>query len=137
MHTNRITIKMKLIAGFGVMAVVVLIVSGLALRALNASDEGFSAYVHGINARDQVAAQIRQAVDRRAIAARNLVLATDPHQVELEKNDFTQAHQDVQAHLAQLNDMLAKSNTSTEQARSLVNDINNIEAKYGPVATAI
>jgi methyl-accepting chemotaxis protein-1 (serine sensor receptor) len=137
MHTNRITIKMKLIAGFGVMAVVVLIVSGLALRALNASDEGFSAYVHGINARDQVAAQIRQAVDRRAIAARNLVLATDPHQVELEKNDVTQAHQDVQAHLAKLNDMLAKSNTSTEQARSLVNDINNIEAKYGPVATAI
>ncbi len=85
MNLKNITIKNKLIAGFGILALLVLLVAGMSLRALSASTEGFAHYVHGINARADMAAQIRTAVDRRAIAARNLVLVTKPADLELEK----------------------------------------------------
>lgn len=68
------TIKAKMLGGFGVLAAIVLIVSGMALKALSDTNDEFSRYMTGINARANVAAQARMAVDRRAIAARNLVI---------------------------------------------------------------
>ena len=72
------TIKAKMLGGFGVLAAIVLIVSGMALKALSDTNDEFSRYMTGINARANVAAQARMAVDRRAIAARNLVLVSQP-----------------------------------------------------------
>ena len=76
------SIKTKLLGGFGLLAAVVVIVSGMALKALSDTNAEFSRYMNGINARATVSAQIRTAVDRRAIAARNLVLVTKPSDVE-------------------------------------------------------
>ncbi|WP_250453510.1 methyl-accepting chemotaxis protein [Caballeronia sp. ATUFL_M2_KS44] len=137
MNLQNITIKNKLIAGFGVLAVLVVLVAGMSLRALSAATDGFAHYVHGINARADVAAEIRAAVDRRAIAARNLVLVTKPADVELEKNEALRAHADVSARLKQLNDMIAAASDTSEKARGLVADMMRVEALYGPVATNI
>ena len=71
MTLKRLTIKAKLIAGFGMLSLIVVAVSGLSLKAFSDSIDGFSSFVHGINARADMAAQVRTAVDRRAIAARN------------------------------------------------------------------
>jgi methyl-accepting chemotaxis protein len=134
---SRLTIKGKLIAAFGVLAAIVFVVSGMSLRALSVSTEGFSTYVHGISARADVAAQIRMAVDRRAIAARNLVLVTKPDDLAMEKAAVTQAHEDVQARLKQLQDMIATATDTSEKARSQVAEIARVESLYGPVALAI
>jgi methyl-accepting chemotaxis protein len=134
---KHLTIKNKLIAGFGMLSVIVVAVSGLSLKALSDSTDGFTHFVHGINARAEVAAQIRTAVDRRAIAARNLVLVTTPQDVALEKADVLRAHEDVQTNLKKLNDMLASATDTSEKARSLAAEINHVEASYGPVATDI
>jgi methyl-accepting chemotaxis protein len=123
--------------GFGVLAAIVVIISGLSLKALSDSNDQFERYVHGINARGNVAAQVRMAVDRRAVAARNLVLAVKPDDLALEKSDVERAHADVQARLGELNSMISKATDTTERARSLVADINRIEAQYGPVALDI
>ncbi|VXC75311.1 Chemotaxis protein [Burkholderia sp. 8Y] len=137
MNLRNITIKNKLIAGFGLLAVLLVLVAGMSLRALSTTTDGFAHYVHGINARADVAAQIRAAVDRRAIAARNLVLVTKPADLELEKADVERAHQDVQTRLKQLQDMIASATDASEEARSLVAEMTRVEALYGPVATAI
>ncbi|MDR5882850.1 methyl-accepting chemotaxis protein [Caballeronia sp. LZ032] len=137
MNLKNITIKTKLIAGFGILAVLVVLVAGMSLRALSVATDGFSHYVNGINARADVAAQIRTAVDRRAIAARNLVLVTKPADVEIEKEAVTRAHEDVQARLKQLRDMIASATDTSEKARSLVAEMARVETLYGPVATDI
>lgn len=137
MSLKNLTIKTKLIAGFGMLSLIVVAVSGLSLKALSDSTDGFSDYVHGINARADMVVQVRTAVDRRAIAARNLVLVTQPQDLEVEKADVTRAHEDVQADLKKLNDMTASSTDTSEKARSLVAEINRVEAAYGPVALNI
>ncbi|OAJ60414.1 chemotaxis protein [Paraburkholderia ginsengiterrae] len=137
MSLKHLTIKTKLITGFGLLSCIVVAVSGLSLKALSDSTDGFSNYVHGINARADMAVQVRTAVDRRAIAARNLVLVTTPQDLDLEKADVLRAHEDVQTDLKKLNDMIAKATDTTEKARSLVAEINRVEASYGPVALDI
>ena len=137
MNLSQMTIKAKLTTGFGVLAAIVVVVSGVSLRALSESTEGFSNYVHGISARADVANDVRTAVDRRAIAARNLVLVVTQKDLDLEKADVFRAHDDVKNKLKQLNDMIAGAKDVTDRARTLVEDINRVEAQYGPVATDI
>ncbi|MFL9908460.1 methyl-accepting chemotaxis protein [Paraburkholderia sp. RL17-337-BIB-A] len=137
MTLKHLTIKTKLIAGFGMLSFIVVAVSCLSLKALSDSTDGFANFVHGINARADMAVQVRTAVDRRAIAARNLVLVTKPQDLEVEKADVTRAHEDVQTDLKKLNDMIATATDTTEKARSLVADINRVESAYGPVALNI
>jgi CHASE3 domain sensor protein len=137
LNLTHLTIKGRLIAGFSALAVIVLVVSAISLNALSRTTEGFSGYVHGISARADIAAQVRTAVDRRAIAARNLVLVTKPSDIEMEKAAVLQAHEDVQVKLKQLNDMIATATDTSEKARSLVAEIGRVETLYGPVATTI
>ena len=96
MSFRNLSIKTKLVAGFGTLALVVLLVSGLSLYALNRATSGFKAYVDGLNARAEVAAQLRSAVDRRAIAARNLVLVTTQADLDVEKAEVLRAHDQAQ-----------------------------------------
>jgi len=137
MNLKDVSIKSKLIGGFGVLAVIVLGVSAMSLRALSTSTDGFSNYVHGPNARADVATQVRTAVDRRAIAARNLVLVTKPSDLEIEKAEVIRASEDVQTKLKLLKTMVATGPDSSDTARSLVNEIDRVESLYGPVANAI
>ena len=136
MKIRDLSIKTRLLAGFGVLALVVLVVSGLSLRALSQATDGFSAYINGLNARAEAASKVRTAVDRRAIAARNLVLVTTQADISLEKEAVLKAHEDVQARLARLKQMIMADGV-TETARNLVAEVDRVEARYGPVATAI
>ena len=137
MNLKDVSIKSKLIGGFGVLAVIVLGVSVMSLHALSASTDGFSSYVHGPNARADVATQVRTAVDRRAIAARNLVLVTKPSDLEIEKAEVIQASEDVQTKLKLLKTMVATGPDSSDTARSLVSEVDRVESLYGPVANDI
>ncbi|URV26563.1 methyl-accepting chemotaxis protein [Burkholderia gladioli] len=137
MKILRLGIKHKLLGGFGILAAIVVGVSAFALHALSDANLAFTSYTAGVNARANTAAQIRMAVDRRAIAARNLVLVTKPDDIALEKADVERAHADVQRYLAQLQSLLASASDTTPEARQLAADIANVESRYGPVALAI
>ncbi|WP_318248528.1 hypothetical protein [Paraburkholderia sp. XV] len=94
MNFANLTVKAKLAAGFGVVAAMVVVASALSLTSLNDANDCFGNYVNGINARADLAAQVRTAEDRRAIAARNLVLVTSASDIEPERAAVTQAHSD-------------------------------------------
>ncbi len=134
---NTLTIKTRLFIGFLSMAAIAVVISVVALFSLADTTHAFGQYVHGIDARAQVAAEVRAAVDRRAIAARNLVLVTTAADFELEKAAVSRAHQDVGIKLKQLNDMIGSATDTSETARSLVAEMNRVEALYGPVALDI
>ncbi|MCO4861890.1 methyl-accepting chemotaxis protein [Cupriavidus sp. WGlv3] len=133
---RSLSIRTRLLAGFGMLAGVVLVVSAYSMHALGEATAGFNDYLNGLNARAEMAAQVRNAVDRRAIAARNLVLVTDAAELEREKADALRAHEDVQTRLARLSEMVRQPGVSDE-ARKLVEEVAKVEAQYGPVATGI
>jgi methyl-accepting chemotaxis protein-1 (serine sensor receptor) len=137
MNLNQLSVKARLTGAFGVLAALVLVVSGLSLKALRDSNDRFSDYISGANARGDAVVGVQTAVDRRAIAARNLVLVTKPEDLAVEKSAVTQAHEDVANRLRKLNEMIANANDVTSQARELVAEINRVESLYGPVALAI
>ncbi|MFN3887384.1 MAG: methyl-accepting chemotaxis protein [Aquabacterium sp.] len=131
------SIKAKLVIAFGGVAGIVLLLGGFALYALNEATGRFTTFVHGIDARTKVAAHLQTAVDRRAIGARNLVLAATDEERVKEKADVVAAHTDVQRLLKQLNDMIAVATDASDEARRLVARLGEIEQAYGPVALAI
>ena len=92
----------------------------MSLKSLNDANGRFANYVAGVNARANMAAKVRTAVDRRAIAARNLLLVTKASDIELEKAEVMRAHVDVQARLKQLNDMMAAAADAALLARDMV-----------------
>ncbi len=136
MLLQHTTVRRKLGLAFGGLALLVALVAILAVRGLSDAHEQFVTFIDGVNARALLANDIRTAVDRRAIAARNLVLVTEPADLESEHAAVVAAHQDVQARLAQLRQMSAAPGVSPK-ARELVAEIDRVEKAYGPVALNI
>ncbi|MDM4766324.1 methyl-accepting chemotaxis protein [Pelomonas sp. SE-A7] len=134
---NSLRVKAKLMLGFVALATVVLLVSGLALNSLGKSNARFSQYLEGVGLRERLATDIRGAASRRAIAARNLVLVSQPRDREAERLAVTQAHQDMGEAVARLRDVVAKARDVSERDRQLLAEIEQVEARYGPVALAI
>lgn len=88
---REMTMKSRLVVGFGIITALVLLVSGLALQSLRSSNNEFTHYVNVVNFRADIATQIRTAVDRRAIAARNLVLVKSADAIQVEKAEVLAA----------------------------------------------
>jgi methyl-accepting chemotaxis protein len=137
MNFQRMRVKTKLAIAFGVLTGAVLVIAALSIAALSQSNARFTSFVQGINARAALADSIRAAVDARAIAARNLVLVTKPDDLALEKAAVTKAHEDVKRDLRKFNDMVASAPDVTPEVRARVEEINRVEALYGPVALEI
>ncbi|CAH0351941.1 methyl-accepting chemotaxis protein [Aquabacterium sp. CECT 9606] len=136
MNFSNMTVRAKLSWAFGGLAALVLLVTILSLKGLSDADHRFTHYVNGVSARANTAANLAGAIDRRAIAARNLVLVTKSSDLDAEKIRVNKAHEDAQRALAQLNKMAEMPDVS-DKARSLISEISRIEGAYGPVALAI
>jgi methyl-accepting chemotaxis protein-1 (serine sensor receptor) len=108
---NNMTVRAKLTWSFGGLTLLVLLIAGLAVKTLGDANERFESYVNGINARANTAHLVREAIDLRAIAARNLVLVTKPEDVAVEKEVVTKAHADVVANLTKLKKLAEEKST--------------------------
>ena len=133
---NKLTVKAKLSLVVGVMTLLLMIMAAMALVALNNANDRLETFVNGVNARAELAAEVRGAVNRRAIAARNLVLVKRPEDLAEEKAAVLQAHRDVGDNLAKLKQAVGVSGIP-ENVRAKVAEIDAIESKYGPVALRI
>ena len=130
-------ISAKLAIAFASLAALVLLVGGLSVYALSDTTHRFSDYVKGTGAMGALANATRTGVDQRAIAARNLVLVTEPADMAAEKATVLHAHEQVTTSLAKLKALIGSLPNTPPQARSLVAEIEKIEAAYAPVALGI
>ena len=137
MNSQNMTVKLKLASAFGALALAVLLMAGFAMHALSDAHDQFVSYVDGVGARATLADAVLNAVDRRAIAARNITLATAPADIEGENLAAQQAHADVQARLNRLDGLVQPGKGATDQARLLVDEMKRVEKLYGPVALDI
>ncbi|MFG6461582.1 methyl-accepting chemotaxis protein [Roseateles sp. DXS20W] len=133
---NNFSVKGKLMGAFGLLILMIVALSAAALQSINADGQQFTDYVQGVEARAVAAEQVRLAVDRRAIAARNLVLVTKPEDAAAEKAAVMAAVADVGKSLALLQSLSRKADVPAE-ARSRVEQIADIESRYSRVAEAI
>ena len=133
---NTMTVRAKLTWAFGGLALLVLLIAGMAVKTLGDANARFENYVTGINERADTAHLVREAIDLRAVAARNLVLVTKPEDMATEKEVVTKAHADVVSHLSKLN-KLAQVPGVPEDARRMISEIDKIEQAYAPVALSI
>lgn len=136
MNFQSLSMRAKLGASFGLMVLLIVFLSGVSIKDMSSAKGQFHDFVTGIDARAHIAQEIRTAVDRRAVAARNLVLATKASDREVERQAVTKAHEDVQKRLGQLKQAVDKPGIPAN-VKSLVADIEKNEKSYGPVALAI
>jgi methyl-accepting chemotaxis protein-1 (serine sensor receptor) len=136
MNLKEMSVRARLTVGFSLLAGLTTLVAGMGLYALNQADERLSGFVNGVNARMATAAAVKTAVDQRAIAARNLVLATSDAQRAEHKAAAGRAHQRAAEQLERLTTLIQAPDVSA-RARELVGEIERIEKAYAPVALGI
>jgi len=137
MRFADLRLKSKLMLAFAAIATLVVLVSALAMRSLGASNDRFARYLSGVGVRETLATDLRAAASRRAIAARNLVLVTDPKDIELEKAAVLKSDGDTTAALDKLKAAVAQGDGVTERDQALLGEIVRVESLYGPVARDI
>lgn len=136
MNLKNVTVRAKLTLTFGMLTLLVCGASGFAINALGNAQEQFGAYVHGIDVRAHLVEEIHIAVGARAIAVRNMVLASNPEKLEIEKAAAIQSHKAVQENISKLKQMVS-GDTVPSEIKAMVVDIDRIEQAYTPVALAI
>ncbi len=138
MSLTSLSVKAKLLAAFGSLALVVLGVSAAALAALGSSHEDFSSYIADDAVRISLANDVLDAANARAIGARNLVLVGTSAERDVEKAGTAQAHAKLQDVIAKLKAALRDQAASvSERERTAFAELERAETKYGPVALAI
>ncbi|WP_290428857.1 methyl-accepting chemotaxis protein [Roseateles amylovorans] len=137
MKLSALKVKTKLWLGFGLMAVIVAIISGAALLWLSHANHRFEGYLDGVAQRERLVSTLETAAKSRAIAARNLVLVMTPEDRTMELDAVKKAHQKVKDSLAQLQKDLADGRGATAKDRELFARVDAIEEKYGAVALSI
>jgi methyl-accepting chemotaxis protein-1 (serine sensor receptor) len=137
MGIDRLSVKTRLLASFLFLAVIVLTVAALSLRALGQEHATFNQYVGETAQRVTLANGILDAANARAIGVRNLVLVQSPAEQEKEKAATTAAHGLVVEGFKQLRAALAADEHADATERRLFEALAAVEAKYGPVALGI
>ncbi|MFE8646671.1 methyl-accepting chemotaxis protein [Sphingomonas sp. NCPPB 2930] len=132
-----LTVRQQLTLAFGLLVLLIAAVAGLAIVLLQNANDNFAGYVKGINSRALLGEQVRTAVDRRAIAARNLTLLRPTDDTKAEYDDLLKAHKQVQERVARLQKLVDEANDAAPKAKELVAKIAEIESRYGPVALSI
>lgn len=133
---NPFTIKKKCAFAWGVLALIVMLLTVMVILALSDAHQQLRSYVSGTHARSETVHRMRESADLRAIAVRNLLLLTQPEELAEEKTLVLKAHADVTAQLTRLKH-LASASGAPADAKRLIEQLDRIERAYAPVVLAI
>jgi methyl-accepting chemotaxis protein-1 (serine sensor receptor) len=133
---DKFTVRTQLTLAFGLLVFFLIGISILSVRSFSNFNASFDQYVNGITARANTAHRVRDAIDMRAVAARNLVLVTKPEDLEIERKQVLQAQAEVVKNMRHLL-QLAQEPEVSDEVRGAINKIDGIEKRYSSVALAI
>jgi methyl-accepting chemotaxis protein len=138
MNLHSVSVRTKLTLGFGILAMLLVGITALALFRLTQENERFTHYVTYDEARVRLSRQLLEATQRRAIGARNMLIIKDSGQLQAEKADVEVAHRDVRNHMAELKKLaMTDADRGSPTGLTLFNDIERVESRYGAVALNI
>ncbi|MBC8982373.1 methyl-accepting chemotaxis protein [Pseudomonas lurida] len=136
---SNLSVKAKLSFGFGFLTIIIIMICLLSVLSLSGANKRFSDYIDGLGKRKEIAAELLDSAQQRAIAARDLVLVTSSAELESEHSAVVSAHKQVGILLLNLRAATESSSLTDTMAeeRRLLSVIEDIEARYGPVAMDI
>ncbi|WP_061237687.1 methyl-accepting chemotaxis protein [Ectopseudomonas composti] len=131
------SIRTLLYASYGSLLALLLLIAGVSLYNLAASDEDFSIYINGIETRKKLANQLSDAVSDRAIALRNLALNSEPAERGAQRDFIAQKEKRVVDSLAALRQAITTHKDVSTTGHELLARIEQLEARYSEVAHSI
>ena len=137
MSFNNMTVKSQLSWAFGLLVALVLVVAAVGLSSLDSAHDKFTHYNNDVVTQNKLVDQLRAAISARAIAARNLVLASTPEDKDLEYKEVVKSHQATQEFMAKLHDAIRSNPSPDPDDVRMVAEMTRIEGLYGPVALKI
>lgn len=134
---KHLSVKMQLAIAFGVLTLLVLVVSIFGAYSLGDANDGFTRYLNGESRRANLASDVRTAATRRAVAVRDMVLVESGQEHASQRRDAIESHQQLQSSLRSLKQAVASDPDVAQRDRALVNAIDQVEGRYAPVALDI
>ncbi|HUD32340.1 MAG TPA: MCP four helix bundle domain-containing protein, partial [Variovorax sp.] len=134
---KKFSTRQLLICTFVALALLVLLVSLIAMRALSASNDRFSGYVHGVAERQGMISNIRKAANQRAIGVRDMALVATTAERDAAKAVAVGSNEELKAGLVKLRAAIDDSPDVSERERLLFAKMEKLEAQYEPVALSI
>jgi methyl-accepting chemotaxis protein len=134
---KKLSTRQLLIFTFSALALLVLVVSLLAMRSLSASNDRFSGHVHGVAERESLISEIRTSANRRAIAVRDMALVGTAAEREASKAIAVSSNEELHATMRKLRSAVETDPDVSERERTLVTRLERVEGQYEPVALSI
>lgn len=136
-RSPRFSTRGLLYASYGCLLVLMLLIAGVSLYNLAAADREFSDYINGVEARARLASHVSDTVKDRAIALRNLALNAEPAARGQHRAAIAAYEKDVVDSLAALREAMLTQKDVSATGRELLARIEQVEARYSPVAHTI
>jgi methyl-accepting chemotaxis protein len=133
---SQLTLRQKLVASFVTLAALVVVTATVGLISQRQTQADFSRFAEGVTVRSVLVNDVIDAVNARAIAARNLVVVTTDTDRAAEKAAVEAAHAKVDHAMKALEASVAKA-TDDSQGPALLAAMQQVEVRYAPVALAI
>ena len=123
---KNLTIGTKLALTLASLVLIVVIIASMGVALLAASNSRFDSFINGVNLRTHLVEKVRIAVDKRALATRELLLQTNDEHLALEQQAFRAANIEVQDYLARLK-VSVQGRDVPEESRNMVAAVEAIE----------
>ena len=137
MNFHHLSLTRKLTIAFSILVAILIGVSTLSVVSLSESQRDFDSFVSDEFSRGGLARDVHAAASARAIAARNLIILNSPEDIQAETTAVKAAHDRVQERLGMLKKAIASTPGVSSEERALLDKIDQLEARYGPVALDI
>jgi len=130
-------IGLRLSLGFGAILALLVIGAGFCLSQVSKLNDRVEFLTSVDEGKLLALSKVQFAVGLRGIAARNLVLVSDPAAQKSDMDLVTKAQKDIDSGLSELNALMKSPNNASEEERRMLTQLSALEAKYLPIATRI
>ena len=134
---KNLKIGVRLTIGFGIVLALLVTGATFGLRQVAKLNERVEFITSVDEGKLLALSKVQFAVGLRAIAARNLVLVTDPVQQKGDIELVTKAQKDIDSGMQELTALMKNPADATAKEREMLEQLRALEAKYLPIATKI
>ena len=134
---QSMSIKTRLGIGYAVLTLALILVAVMGIRGQSLTQKSLDNQVSQFNKVNDLGNNVLDAANARAIAARNLVLASSKEDADAQTKRIGVSHEKMTQALKSLEDALKTAPPETASLQSLLSKIKDTETAYGPIALEI